>query len=174
MAVAPQIQQRLPFVDDQGRLSNEGLRALNDAFRVVVDALDQAIAAQAAADQAQNDAIAAAQAAADAALAAADAALAAADALLAAATASGEAAAAQGVADNALSLATTAVQQDVGPSWSPASGTASRATFITYTGQTISNPPTQAEVQAIDSHLVILSQRMKAMIDDLTANGALA
>ena len=33
MAVSrPQLQQRIPFVDGQGRLSNEGLRALNDAL----------------------------------------------------------------------------------------------------------------------------------------------
>lgn len=53
--------------------------------------------------------------------------------------------------------------------WSTASGTASRATFATFAGQTITNPPTQAEVQAIDDHVKILSQRLKALIDDLHA-----
>lgn len=65
------------------------------------------------------------------------------------------------------------VEQDVGAAWAAASGTASRATFATFAGQTITNPPTQAEVEAIDDHLVILSQRLKALIDDLTSNGAL-
>lgn len=66
------------------------------------------------------------------------------------------------------------VRQDVGATWTVATGTASRATFATYAGQTVSNPPTQAEVQAIDDHVKVLSQRMKALIDDLTANGALS
>lgn len=65
------------------------------------------------------------------------------------------------------------VSQDVGAAWAAATGTASRATFATFAGQTITNPPTQAEVEAIDDHVVILSQRLKALIDDLKANGAL-
>lgn len=65
------------------------------------------------------------------------------------------------------------VVKDVGAAWTAPTGTASRATFATYGGQTVSNPPTQAEVQAIDDHVVILSQRLKALIDDLQANGAL-
>lgn len=65
------------------------------------------------------------------------------------------------------------VQQDQGSAWTAATGTASRATFATHGGQAITNPPTQAEVQAIGDHLVILSQRLKALIDDLTGNGAL-
>lgn len=36
-----QIQQRIPFVDGQGRLSNEGLRALNDAFGSVFNQIQQ-------------------------------------------------------------------------------------------------------------------------------------
>lgn len=51
--------------------------------------------------------------------------------------------------------------------WAVASGTAARITFATYNAPTISNPPTQAEVQAIANHVEILSQRMKAIIDDL-------
>lgn len=152
MAIAPQIQQRLPFVDAQGRLTNDGLRALNDALRDIVSAIDSAVAAQQSADTAQDQAIDAATEAANAALAAT---------------------AAQSTADDAASLAATSVQQDVGPAWAAATGTASRATFTTYAGQTVSNPPTQAEVQAIDDHVKALSERMKALIDDLQGNGAL-
>lgn len=103
------------------------------------------VAAQSAADAAQDDAISALQEAVEAGLAAASA---------------------QNTADGA-------VQQDVGPAWDVPTGTAARATFASYTGQTISNPPTQAEVQAHDVHLVMLSQRMAAMVSDLKANGAL-
>lgn len=53
--------------------------------------------------------------------------------------------------------------------WTPATGTAARTAFATYTSQTISNPPTQAQVQAINDHVLILSQRLKALIDDLHA-----
>lgn len=53
--------------------------------------------------------------------------------------------------------------------WVTATGTAARTTFATFAGQTITNPPTQAEVQAIDDHVKILSQRLKALIDDLHA-----
>ena len=55
--------------------------------------------------------------------------------------------------------------------WTAPTGTASRATFATYAGQTISDPPTQAEVQAIDDHLKALSERLKALIDDATTHG---
>lgn len=53
--------------------------------------------------------------------------------------------------------------------WATATGTANRTTFATYAGQTVSATPTQAEVQAIDDHVKILSQRLKALIDDLHA-----
>lgn len=44
MAIArPQLQQRLPLVDGQGRLSNEGLRALNDTFQSIFTTLDQIV-----------------------------------------------------------------------------------------------------------------------------------
>lgn len=159
MAIAPQIQQRLPFVDAQGRLTNDGLRALNDALRDIVSAIDSAVAAQQSADTAQDQAI--------------DAATEAANAALAASTAQSTADGAVTGASAALALASTAVQQDAGPSWSAATGTASRATFATYSGQVISAIPTQAEVQAIDDHVKLLSERMKALIDDLQGNGAL-
>lgn len=47
--------------------------------------------------------------------------------------------------------------------------TLARTTFATYAGQTISNPPTQAEVQALDNAVVIVSQRLGAVITDLMA-----
>jgi hypothetical protein len=64
------------------------------------------------------------------------------------------------------------VQIEVGPNWTAATGTASRATFATYTAPVISNPPTQAEVQAIADAVQVLSQRAKAIIDDLIGNSA--
>jgi len=65
------------------------------------------------------------------------------------------------------------VLQDQGPAWAAATGTADRTTYATYTAPTISGPPTQAEVQAIANHVQVLSERLKALIDDLQANGAL-
>lgn len=65
------------------------------------------------------------------------------------------------------------VRQSVGAVWASPSGTADRTTYSTYTAPTISNPPTQAEVQAIANHLQVLSQHMKAMTDDLRTNKAL-
>jgi hypothetical protein len=53
--------------------------------------------------------------------------------------------------------------------WGTPSSTLDRTTFATYAGQTISNPPTQAEVQAIDDALVIVSQHLGALITDLKA-----
>lgn len=53
--------------------------------------------------------------------------------------------------------------------WGTPSGTLARTTFATYNGQTISNPPTQAEVQAIDDALVIVSRRFGALVTDLLA-----
>lgn len=47
--------------------------------------------------------------------------------------------------------------------------TLARTTFATYAGQVISNPPTQAEVQALDNAVVIASQRLGALITDLMA-----
>jgi len=65
------------------------------------------------------------------------------------------------------------VQQSVGAQWASPSGTAERTTYTTYTAPTITNPPTQAEVQAIADHVQILSRRMKALLDDLRTNKAL-
>lgn len=55
--------------------------------------------------------------------------------------------------------------------WTAATGTASKATFATHTSQDISAAPTEAEVQAIDDHLVVLSQHIKAIVDLLIAHG---
>lgn len=51
--------------------------------------------------------------------------------------------------------------------WASATGTASRATFVTYAAPAISSSYSQAQVQAIATHLQILSERFKAAIDDL-------
>lgn len=59
------------------------------------------------------------------------------------------------------------VAKDQTPAWATPTGTLSRATFAAYAGQTISAAPTQAEVQAIDNAVVILSRRMAALITDL-------
>lgn len=99
------------------------------------------------------------------------------------------ASAAQTTANGALGLATTAVQQKVGPTWANATGTADRTALAAFTGTstgpfTVSNPPTQAEVQAIgdalvsavsalSTALVAVSQHEVALINDLYANKAL-
>ncbi len=51
--------------------------------------------------------------------------------------------------------------------WGTPTSTLARTTFATYAGQTITNPPTQTEVQNIDDHVKILSQRLAALISDL-------
>lgn len=66
------------------------------------------------------------------------------------------------------------VLQDQGAAWTAPTGTASRAGFTVYAGQTVSNPPTQAEMQAIDDKLVEHSQALKALVDDLQSNGVLS
>lgn len=53
--------------------------------------------------------------------------------------------------------------------WAPWSGTDDRATHATYTAPTISNPPTQAEVQALAAALQNVSRGFKALVDDLHA-----
>jgi hypothetical protein len=55
--------------------------------------------------------------------------------------------------------------------WVAPTGTATRTTYATYAGQTIAATPTQAEVQAMDDHIKILSERLKAALDDLTTHG---
>jgi len=55
--------------------------------------------------------------------------------------------------------------------WTAPTGTATRSTFATYAGQDVSALYTEAEVQAIDDHVKVLSERLKALIDDLTTHG---
>lgn len=57
--------------------------------------------------------------------------------------------------------------------WGSPTGTADRAAFATYTAPTISNPPTQAEVQAVADAMQVLSRHLKALIDDLKAKGVI-
>ena len=156
------LDANVPLVDERQwpaswfqRLWTKTVQNIEGAVNDIATAIAAAATAQAAADSAQDDAIAAQ----------ADATQALADALAAQTTAS--AALTQAVAD------TRYVQMDVGAAWTAATGTASRATFATYAGQTISVGYVQAEVQTIDDHVKVLSQRLKALIDDLKANGTL-
>lgn len=58
--------------------------------------------------------------------------------------------------------------------WGAATGTAERGTFATYNAPTISNPPTQAEVQALANALQTVSRQLKALRDDLATHGLIA
>jgi hypothetical protein len=53
--------------------------------------------------------------------------------------------------------------------WTAPTGTATKTGFATHVTQVISNPPTQAEVQAIDDSLVAASEALKALIDDFVS-----
>lgn len=55
------------------------------------------------------------------------------------------------------------------PGWDAPTGTLERTTFATYTAPVISNPPTQAEVQAIANALQNVSRRLAALISDTKA-----
>lgn len=50
--------------------------------------------------------------------------------------------------------------------WGAASGTLSRATYASYAGQVVSNPPTQAEMQILDDAVKLLSRTVAAMLTD--------
>lgn len=65
------------------------------------------------------------------------------------------------------------VAQKATTAWATPTGTFDRTTFATYAGQTVSNPPTQAQVQAIDDAVKLLSQHLAALVSDLRANGVL-
>lgn len=58
-------------------------------------------------------------------------------------------------------------------SYGAPTGALNRSTFATYTAASISNPPTQAEVQAIANALQTASRTLAALITDLRANGNL-
>lgn len=80
---------------------------------------------------------------------------------------------AQTRADDAYTLAEQKAGLSAGPAWAAPSGTLSRASLASYTAATISNPPTQAQVQAVANALQAVSQAMVALITDLRATGAI-
>jgi hypothetical protein len=55
--------------------------------------------------------------------------------------------------------------------WGAPTGTAARTAFATYAAPAMASPPAQTDVQAMADHLQILSQRVKALVDDLAAHG---
>jgi hypothetical protein len=65
------------------------------------------------------------------------------------------------------------VRQDQTSAWSAATGTEARTALASYAGQTVSNPPTQAQVQTLDDAVKALSQHVVALINDLRSNGAI-
>lgn len=80
------------------------------------------------------------------------------------------------VQDDITGLNTTvldAVLKDQTAAWGTPTGTFARTTFAAYAGQTVSNPPTQAEMQALDDAVKANSQRLAALISDLRGNGVL-
>lgn len=80
------------------------------------------------------------------------------------------------VQDDITGLQTTvldAVLKDQTAPWATPTGTFARTTFAAYAGQTVSNPPTQAEMQALDDVVKGMSQRFAALISDLRGNGVL-
>lgn len=64
------------------------------------------------------------------------------------------------------------VRQDQGAAWSAATGTEARTALASYAGQVVSNPPTQAEMQALDDAVKAMSQALVAAINDLRGNGS--
>ena len=75
--------------------------------------------------------------------------------------------------NNLLQKAIKAVPQKSTPTWATPTGILSRTTFTAYAGQTVSNPPTQAQVQALDDALKAHSQHLAALITDLRTVGVL-
>lgn len=55
--------------------------------------------------------------------------------------------------------------------WGSPSGTLSRAAYAAYAGQTVSNPPTQAEMQTLDDAVKLLSQTFAAWLTDALGHG---
>ena len=62
-----------------------------------------------------------------------------------------------------------AVQKQTG--WTAATGTAAKGAYATYAGQTVSALYVQAEAQATDNAVKAISQRFKALEDDLRTAG---
>jgi hypothetical protein len=65
------------------------------------------------------------------------------------------------------------VRQDQTAAWTAATGTEARTALASYAGQVISNPPTQAEVQALDDAVKAISQHLVALINDGRSAGLL-
>lgn len=57
--------------------------------------------------------------------------------------------------------------------WTSPTGTGSEAGFTVWTSPAISNPPTQAQVQALSDHVQVLSQHLKSLVDAGLASGLL-
>lgn len=152
------LQQSQPIVQDkEGRPTAWFIRALNSAFQQIAAAVNAVIASQNAAD--------AAQAAADAAAGNAGSAQGSAAAAQSTAnTALANAATAQGRADDAYTLADNAVVKLQTPA----------PVYVPYTGQTVSNPPTQAEMQALDNAVVALATAYDSLKNKLQAIEALS
>lgn len=60
------------------------------------------------------------------------------------------------------------VDKDTSLGWGAPTGTASKAAFATYAAPVVSNPPTQAEMQALADHAQLLSQHLAATIQALS------
>lgn len=154
------LQESQPITQDkEGRPASWFIRALNGVFKTLSDAINGIIAAQNAAE--------AAQATADTADGKADNAQTTADG------AQATAATAQARADDAYDLAVTAVQKDVGPTWTSASGTADRSGFSEYVEPTASVLYDPAQMQDVMHAAHEASQALVAIINDLRANHAL-
>jgi hypothetical protein len=65
------------------------------------------------------------------------------------------------------------VRQDQTAAWAAATGTEARTALAAYAGQTVSNPPTQAEMQTLDDAVKAISQHLVALINDARSNGTL-
>lgn len=61
----------------------------------------------------------------------------------------------------------TYVRAGIANGWASATGTASRTAFATYAAPTMAASYDQAQVQALAAHVQILSQHLKAALDDL-------
>lgn len=65
------------------------------------------------------------------------------------------------------------VRKDQTTAWTAATGTEARTALAAYAGQTVSNPPTQAEMQTLDDAVKAMSQHLVALINDLRGNDTL-
>lgn len=65
------------------------------------------------------------------------------------------------------------VLQTVQSGWATPTGTGSRASINASFTQTVSNPPTQAEVTAISNQVAALSKAVGQLINDLKSAGVI-